>query len=586
MKKVRAKKKRPLTEEQRLEISRKRKEAAFKRRIRDTFCNMGFTYFSSANKEFKIGHRVVELDYVFIYKNIIVICEDTCGKGKNKTHIRKKSESFSEIISNKNDFITWLKNTFSDKRTLLDEYRTERFLIYYIYISQAELELTDDEEALYSNLIFWEPDTLLYFYRIAHCLYYSARYELFRFLELTNDQIGHSDSSGSRTAIKAPIIYPEEATGLRNGVRVVSFMMSAEKLLRTSYVLRKDNWEESMWLYQRLVEKEKIKGIRSFLAEKGAAFYNNIIVGLPDSVRFEVGSPLGAGEIVDINKIGDFQHCSLLIPDEMNSVCIIDGQHRIFAHYEAPDTEKYEHIIAPLRKQLHLLVTGLIFPSDMNEAERKRLQSEIFLEINSNAKMVPADVLLHINMLKNPISDVGIARRVVEKINKKRTFLNRFELSALDEGKIKVASIIKFALRYLVTITPADGKTSFYAFWDGNKQMLLQGDETALNEYIDFCAKNIDVYFSAVRDTFKDEWNNKMSKLLSVISINGFIIAYNRQLDKNGIKDYTFYNSCLKQLKVDYSKEKFPYTSSQYRKFSTQILIEAFGFSAEEANAT
>lgn len=582
MKQRKAKARKLLTEEQKQAQAKKRKDAAFKRKIRDTFSNMGFMYLSSANKELKIGRRVVELDYVFLYKNVIIACEDTCGQGKNKDHIRKKSESFTEILANKSDFIVWLKDTFSEKRKLFEEYRIDRFLIYYVYISQAELALTDDEKALYSNLIFWEPETLAYFYRIAHCIYYSARNELFRLLELTNDQIGHSGSSGNKTVIKAPIIYPEDATGLRNGVRVVSFMMSAESLLRTSYVLRKDNWEESMWLYQRLVDKEKIKGIRAFLANKGSAFYNNIIVGLPDSVKFELKS----GDIVDASKIGDFQSCALLIPDEMNTVCIIDGQHRIFAHYEAPEAEKYERIIASLRKQLHLLVTGLVFPNGMNEADRKKLQSEIFLEINSNAKMVPADVLLHIDMLRSPLSDVGIARRVVEKLNKKRTFLNRFELSALDEGKIKVASIIKFALRYLVTITPADGKTSLYNYWDGDKKALLENDEVALNEYIDFCAKNIDMYFSTVRDTFKTDWNNPLSKMLSVITINGFIIAYNRQLIKNGLKDYAFYNPCLKQLKIDYSKENFPYTSSQYRKFSTQILIEAFGFSTEEAETT
>lgn len=89
-----------------------------------------------------------------------------------------------------------------------------------------------------------------------------------------------------------------------------------------------------------------------------------------------------------------------------------------------------------------------------------------------------------------------------------------------------------------------------------------------------------------IRDTFKTQWNDQDSKLLSVICINGFIIAFNRQLKKNGIKDYSFYSSCLRKLKIDYSKEKFPYTSSQYRKFSTQILEEAFEFSPEEADAT
>lgn len=572
------KKKKVLTEAQKKERLRKRRVSTFRKKIRSTFTNMGFISIPTANKHFKIGHRVVELDYLFIFENILIIGEDTCGNGKDKNHIRKKSEAFREIQDNMADFIVWLQSQFPEKKEYIEKYRIDRVQIYYIYISQAQLELTDDEKALYSNLIFWEMDTLAYFNKMSQCIYYSARYDMFRYLGLTNDQIGSSGSAGRKTVIRAPIIYPEDITGFRNGVRIVSFMMSAENLLKTSYVLRKDNWEESIWLYQRLIEKEKIKKIRAFLADKGSAFYNNIIVALPDSVRFEDE----AGNVVKADRIGDFQRCSLIIPDEINTVCVIDGQHRIFAHYEAPENEKYESTISLLRRQLHLLVTGLIFPDGMKEAERKQIQSEIFLEINSNAKMVPADVLLHIGMIKDPLSDIGIARRVIEKLNKSRTFLNRFELSALDEGKIKVASIIKFALRYLVTITPAEGKVSLFDFWDGDKNALLGNDEESLMKYIDFCSKNINLYFSTIRDTFKEAWNDPTSKLLSVIALNGFIIAYNRQLSKNGIKDYCFYNSHLKNLKVEFSKELFPYTSSQYRKFSSQILIEAFGFTSEE----
>ena len=163
--------------------------------------------------------------------------------------------------------------------------------------------------------------------------------------------------------------------------------------------------------------------------------------------------------------------------------------------------------------------------------------------------------------------------------------MNRFELSALDEGKIKVASIIKFALRYLVTITPADGKASLYDYWDGDKEALGQGDEAALNAYIEFCARNVDMYFRAVHEVFRSDWDNPASKLLSVTAINGFIIAYNRQLAKNGLQDFAFYRDRIKNLSIDYAKENFPYTSSQYRKFSTQILTEAFGFSEGEAAA-
>lgn len=570
--------KRPLTEEQKKAQVRKKKEAAFKKKIRTTFMDAGFSYLPSNGKEFKIGFRVVELDYLFIYDNVVLICEDTCGTKKDKDHIRKKSESFQEIKNHLKEFFDWIIATFPDNRALVEKYRPERYQVFYLYIPQNELDLTADECALYGNLLFVEPETLSYFNRISQCIHYSARYEIFRFLGIKNEHLGSSSSEGTKTTIKAPIIYPEDVTGLQNGVRVVSFMMSAEKLLRTAYVLRKDNWEESMFLYQRLIEKEKLKSIREFLASKGEAFYNNIIVALPDSVTFEDDS----SNPISKDKTGDFQHCKLVMPDEMNSICVIDGQHRIFAHYEAPSSDKHESKIAVLRKQLHMLVTGLIFPAGMKEADRKQIQSEIFLDINDNTKKVAPNVLTHIEMIKDPFSDIGLARRVIERLNKQRVFLNRFELSTLDEGKIKVSSIIKFALRYLVTIKPADGKASIYAYWDGDKEALRQKDEAALNAYIEFCAKQIDLYFSSVRDVFKTAWNDPQSKILSVIAINGFIIAFNRQLTKNGLGDHDSYNRYFQNMSVDFSKEGFPYTSSQYRKFSGKILRDAFGFTEEE----
>lgn len=574
--------KKKLTAEQKAAQLKKRKVLAFRKKIRSSFTDAGFTYFSTLDKHFPIGTRTVELDYLFLYENIIVICEDNTKQKKDIDHIRNKNESFAEIRNNKTAFLNWLSNTFPEKATMVKQYRPERYFLYYIYISQTELEITEDEKNRYSNLLFWDPETLSYFNRMAQCIQHSARYEIFRYLGLKNDEIGFSGSEGGKTTIKAPIIYPQEATGLRNGVRVVSFMMSAEKLLRTSYVLRKDSWEESMFLYQRLIEKDKVKSIRAFLAQKGEAFYNNIIVALPDNVTFEDD----AGTPILVENIVDFQHCKLVLPDEMNSICIIDGQHRIFAHYEAPATEKYELQIAPLRRQLHLLVTGLIFPTEMKEPERKQIQSQIFLDINDNTKKVAPNVLTHIEMVKDPFSDIGLARRVIERLNKKRVFLNRFELSALDESKIKVASIIKFALRYLVTVTPAEGKTSLYAYWQGNKEAFQQKDEASLNDYIEFCANSIDLYFSAIRDAFKSSWNDPASKMLSVISINGFIIAFNRQLNKYGVSDYPFYSSCLRKLSIDFSKNGFPYTSSQYRKFSGRILAEAFDFTNEELETT
>ena len=366
---------------------------------------------------------------------------------------------------------------------------------------------------------------------------------------------------------------------MRNKVRVVSFMMCAEDLLNTCYVLRKDNWSESIWLYQRLIEKAKIKKIREFLERKGEAFYNNIIVALPDGIIFEDA----AGHYKSIEEISGLEgNCKLIFPKEMNSICIIDGQHRVFAHYESGNNSKQENEIAKLRKQLHLLVTGLVFPKDMSMADRSRIQSEIFLDINSNAKAVPPNILLQIKRIGNPIASECLAQFVIEKLNREGIFENNFQISSLDSGKIKTASIVRFALKNLVSITPAEGKQSLFMYWDGAKAALKNSDEDAIQSYVKFCSCVLRTYFGAIKASMISAWEDEDSKLLSVISINGFIIALTRQLPINGLKDFDFYKNVFSGWNIDFTKTGFPYTSSQYHKFSTQILKEAFGISDEQ----
>ena len=94
-------------------------------------------------------------------------------------------------------------------------------------------------------------------------------------------------------------------------------------------------------------------------------------------------------------------------------------------------------------------------------------------------------------------------------------------------------------LRYLVTIEPKD-KKSLFDYCVGDKDKLKELNDQAYNSYIDFCVQQIRMYFSALRDSHRKEWNDSNSKLLSVISLNGFIIAYNRYIDKKNWKTSTY----------------------------------------------
>ena len=82
----------------------------------------------------------------------------------------------------------------------------------------------------------------------------------------------------------------------------------------------------------------------------------------------------------------------------------------------------------------------------------------------------------------------------------------------------------------------------------------------------------ISTYFEAIRKHFNSEWHDPKSKILSVTSINGFIMSYLTLIDKYGIKDFEFYDELLNKLDFDFSKDNFPYTSSQYAKFSREII--------------
>lgn len=569
-------------EKKKAEQKAKRKTRQFKNKIKYVFTMAGFDYIKSENFHMKIGYRDIEIDAIFLYENIMIICEDT-GSGTEhiKDHVRKKQEAFEQIEANKDVFFEELRNKYNELEEKLNRYQVGQYKFFYLYFSQEEIGFCADDYKLYSLIKFVDMRSLEYFYKMSQCIKRSVKYEIYRFLDITDTDIGGNTTEASQKKIKATIISPQETTGLQNGIRIVSFMMSAETLIKNCYVLRKDNWEDSATLYQRLIRKEKIKSIREFLAKKGQAFYNNIIVALPDGVYFEDKDM----KIKTVEEFDAYNVCSMILPDRMNSICIIDGQHRVYAHYEGDTKDANEEKIAALRKKLHLLVTGLVFPPQMSITERTRIQSEIFLEINSKAKPVPPDIILHIEQLKSPLSDKGLARAVIERLNKERIFLNKFEMSALDEGKIKIASIIKFALRYLVTIEPKE-KKSFYSYWDGDKNALQKLQDDAFDSYLNFCVKNLSIYFSAIRNNFIDAWNDPTSKLLSVISINGFIIAYNRFLDIYGIKDFAFFNKQFKNLKTDFSKEKFPYTSSRYKQFSEEILKDALfvGLKGEEEN--
>lgn len=104
-------------EKKKAEQKVKRKTRQFKNKIKYIFTMSGFRYINSEDHHMKIGFRDIELDAIFLYENIMIICEDT-GSGVEhiKDHIRKKQEAFEQIEANKDDFFQRIKQEFAENQ--------------------------------------------------------------------------------------------------------------------------------------------------------------------------------------------------------------------------------------------------------------------------------------------------------------------------------------------------------------------------------------------------------------------------------------------------------------------------------------
>lgn len=551
---------------------KERLKRALTKQVLETFEGMGFIHFKTEHMQFKLGGRLIELDHLFIFQNVIIMCEETMGTSHEHDHMRTKNDSMQIIIGHKAEFVQWAKEAVDGFEAAIKNVSEARLKWFYIHVSGARESYNDDEKKEFSAIKLWSKPDIDYFQWSATCLHKSARYDLFDYLGLKRRDIGPAQSAGRSSEIKSTIVYPANFIGPSQRYRVVTFMMAAGDMLEMSYVLRKDGWRTGEGLYQRLIDKKKMHNIREYIAKNQTSFFNNIIVALPSNARIDDG----AG-----HRFSLFEHevspddtgLALTMPIEYNSICLIDGQHRVYSYHEGGEKDE---VIERLRKERHLLVTGVQFPDDMADDERLKLQSSIFLDINSTAKPIAPDLLIHIQKLKDPLADTSIAHDVIMALNMNGVFKDVFQKTALKASGIKTASIVKFALKYLVTVKEPSNLQSLVHYWPGDYQKLMASDVPARRKYVSFCVEHLGKFFSAVKEAFPQDWGADGSLLPSVVTINGFLIAYRRQLEVNGIKDFAFFKGRMKKWNGGFSRADFPYRSSNYGRFAADILEKVF----------
>lgn len=583
------KKKVKLTKEQKAE---NKKRDTFRKQIEDIFVLSGFQKINTNGKQFLLGNRQNEIDACFIYKNIIVICEDTIrdlkakekalekGESYNRNHKLEKQETSEAIKNNKNEFLIFLKGLVPNSEDILN-YKANELKIFYLYFEYNASNYDEMTIKRYPDLVFIDTPTLKYFFNMAKSIKASFKYELFRFFKLSKTDIGKPDPSGNREIkpIKSSIIYPDSVTGFSNGVRMVSFMMRPQDLIENCCVLRKDGWNKNMDLYQRLITPKRIKSIREHVLKNETTFLNNIIVALPDNIRFFRSTSNAQVQLDEINRYEN--DIEIQIPSDYNSMAIIDGQHRVYSYYEDNDSNNTSEIkMSSLRKELNLLVTGIIYPKNeyyKDDLNKRKFESDLFVSINKNAKPVDADTLIQVQAIMNPSSGEAISRRVIEILNKDEPFSSMFQLSKVVDAPIKTASLIQYALSSL--LVAKNNSNTFYHYWlikSGKESTFELTSSNDIKNYSQYCANCLKEYFKAIKSKFNSAWN-KNSKLLKVISLNAFIIALRDTLETvGGPRNYDFYFKVVSGLKIDFNDPNFNYAGAQYSKFAKHEIIPLF----------
>ncbi|MBD2753534.1 DGQHR domain-containing protein [Spirosoma validum] len=552
------------------EIIQARRQRSLNNKVNKIFQNMGFQYLHTDGIHETFGGQKGELDNVFLYENIILMVEQTVSDDND--HLKKKDYFFRKIISDFPNFIIWLKNRFGKEFNKFDEYSDKQYKFFYIYI--PDNVISQEKKENFSKITFIDKNSLEYFSNVSNAIKHTARFELFKFLKLNISDIGNPVSSLPLEKIETAVIMPETASGFPDGVQVLTFIMSAKVLMECAYVLRKDSWDSSIGLYQRLLDKKKLENIRKFLSEHKRTFIDSIIVTLPFDTSFSaLNLETKKEDQIDIFSAIGFSNISMTIPYKINTIGIIDGQHRIYSHYEG--TDSLEASINTLRKKRHLFVTGLLFDkTKFTEYSKRKLESEIFLQINNEQKTVNRQLLQYIKSLTDPYSSVGIANNVIKYLNQNKPFSGLFSDSALVKGGIKTPTILQFGLQSLVALDESEDNFTLYKFW------ILSGgdkvtDDGTLSEYVIYCGKKLSDYFCALKDKYKHDWKprNKNEGILSATTIVAFLRAYKISLEsQNGPKDFEFYNNRFKNLDVDFSK----YVSSHWNSLALEIVELCF----------
>ncbi len=527
--------------------------------LRTIFEGAGFTHVVADNIHFTVDGRQGEIDHIFVWENVVLLCEETTEAHATK-HCTNKIVLHKKIAD---DYVRFYEIYCplnpNLRASIAPKFDLSNLEIRHLYFS----EKSDVADAVGGS----EPLHILtraqarYFSSLVETIERSAKYEILKYLDVALNQVGDARISGSGVVSNtfSAFALPAAHTSYPAGFAVVSFYADPMSLIQRSYVLRRDGWEDPNLSYQRFVRAEKLIAMREYLANNGKVFVNNLIVTLPPSaLLLDASSTTPVAPSTLTNKVS----VTLQLPLELGTVGIVDGQHRVLSYYEG--SGPLEEKVVKLRLRQNLLVTGIIFPQAYTAEMRIKFEAEIFLGINNNQSQVNTQLRQDLETIINPETPLAIARMVVTRLSKEGPLAGLMQMSQFDTAdKISSGSLGP----YVVTVLTKKS-SAFYKTWDGTGTRDLNNPQDR-QEFVDHCAGELRRLLGAAASHLKNKWTSVPNGgVLSATVVGGLFLLLDRLVKGGTAPSNLDYEAKLKNIvNFDFS----PYTGSSWGKLANNL---------------
>jgi len=535
------------------------------------------TLLSIANKEetVRAGKNTnqgeeVELDGIAIKGRVVWLIEYTNSQGLDTLDFDNFIQKITLLSDNDNQKLDeaikkiWEKYELKIPKPDI----TKDTLLLGLYVApfkneNQESTLMQRIPSKNKQIFLWCRDNFEYFNSVSLITRSHSQYELYSYFSLTPSDVFDRNEAEDQEkgSIRKPYIDIENGIF---GCRMIIFKTDPKSLLCKTYVLRNEGWKSDS--FQRMIIPEKLRRIRDYIInQKGSSFANNIIVSLDPNIN-----PATLETEIDRE---------IALPKRFGSLCIIDGQHRLLAFtqdfYSEQDNneKKNDEIIKGLLTREELIVTLLVFNGSPTEILRK--QTQIFRDINATQTRVKSDFIYNLEEIINPKSIESVGNKILKHLSKKENgvFSDRFSIKWYQGGRIKRSSVVKWGLADLV-----DPQKPFL-YTKASTTIKEKYSNSNVDDYVLFCANILEDYFSVIRKIYKKKYlkknfwdfpakSNKM--LLSTSAVVGFLRLFRHFLYSKIKKEE--YEKYLTNIKVNFSKKFYKFTSSQWAKLEEAMF--------------